>query len=77
MGTLEFHWSACLGQQEYTTQDSHARHAGLAGRARLGGIQSVHVAPFSLVSRFSRNGLWPPAVFFSILLNSTTTGLYP
>jgi hypothetical protein len=30
--------------------------------------QSVHVASFSHVSRFTRHGLWPLADFFSILL---------
>ena len=49
-------------------QDSRARHARLAGRARLGGIQSVHVAPFSRVSHFTRHGPGPLVDFFSILL---------
>jgi len=30
--------------------------------------QSVHVAPFSHVSRITHHGLWPLANFFSILL---------
>jgi len=30
--------------------------------------QSVHVTPFSPVSRFTRHGLWPLADFCSILL---------
>jgi hypothetical protein len=32
------------------------------------GIQSVHVAPFSHVSRVTRHGLWLLTDFFSILL---------
>ena len=32
------------------------------------GIQSVHVAPFSHVSRVTRRGLWLLTDFFSILL---------
>lgn len=39
-------------------KDSRARHASLAGRARLDGIQSVHVATFSQATQY---GLWPQA----------------
>ena len=37
------------------SQGSRARHARQAGRARLGGVQSVRVAP---ISHFTRHGLW-------------------
>ena len=39
-------------------QDSCARHARLAGWARLGGIQFDHVAPFSPISLVTRHGSW-------------------
>lgn len=34
------------------------------------GIQSVHVAPCSHISRFTRHALWLPTDCFSILLHS-------
>ena len=58
VGGLEVRWFAGVAQQEHTTQDNRSRHARLAGRARLGGIQSVHVAPFSPISHVTRHGPW-------------------
>ena len=58
VGTRNFD-SPHVWLNRYTlSQDSRARHARLAGRARLGGIQSVHVAPFSPISHVTRHGPW-------------------
>jgi len=49
-------------------QDSLARQAGRVRWAKRGVSPSVHIVPFSHVSRFARHGLWPLADCFSILI---------
>jgi hypothetical protein len=52
------------GLRRITTRDMRG---GRDGRDEVG-IKSVHVAPFSPISRFTPHGLWRRLIFFSILL---------